>query len=164
MLSGNEIFPGTLLVISSITDLARGKIFNVITLPFLCLGIALAFASSLRNGGESLFAVTLAFCLLFPLYRIHVFAAGDVKLLMAYGAWSQPKEVLVLTILAVLIGAAVGGIVLARYAGLRGGLLSLATHATPGKARVSHRMPFAPAFFCAFLLTRIAEIYRWPLY
>ncbi len=165
MSEGYEIVLLVLFLVASATDLLWGKIYNGVTLSFLFSGVTYR----LFNGGRTdatlaATAVVVAFVLFFPLWRFKALAAGDVKLLMAAGAWSTPKGILELGVLSIVIGAVVGIIVLVKQAGLRGSLISLREHAGPAAIKPkSHRMPFGPAVFSAFLLVHIAEHYRWAI-
>ena len=161
MAEGYEIALWCLLVLASITDLLWGKIFNAITFPFIVVGLGLHFAFGGWHAGEqSALAVCLALVLFFPLYLMRVMAAADVKLLMAIGAWSEPALVLRLAVCSVIVGAAVGGIVLLRSMGTQESVRNVIGH-LHAKAKVaSHRMPFAPAFLCGYFLLKIAEFYR----
>ncbi len=163
MPEGTEIAIWLLLISASATDLIRGKIHNLLTFPFLFAGLCFRFYSATRLGYESCIAVFIAFAFFFPLYRLKVFAAADVKLLMAVGAWSNMRVVLVMGVLAILVGAGVGAVVLLRRIGFKQSVSSLAAHAGGLPVKFSHRMPFAPAFLCGFLLLKIAEMYRWSL-
>lgn len=165
MAGGYDIALWVLLVIATITDLRWGKIFNATTFPFLLLGlICQTVQGGLPSLTAAIIAVGVAMLLFFPLYILKTLAAADVKLLMALGAWTDSAMVIKLAVFSILFGAAVGLIVLVRQAGVVGGAKSVRDHArnavAPGK---SHRMPFAPAFLCAFLFLKIAESYHWSI-
>jgi prepilin peptidase CpaA len=163
MSGGSEIALWALLVVASVTDLLWGKIFNAVTFFFLFAGILYRlWRVGLPDGGAATLAVAVAFLLFFPLYRVRVVAAGDVKLLMAAGAWSDSKFVLELAMGAVLMGAVVGAIVLVRKLGILASVRNVRAHARITSTGLeSHRMPFAPAFLCAFFVLKIAEMCRW---
>lgn len=167
MSAGSEIGLWALLVIASVTDLVWGKIYNLVSFFFLFAGVLYQFSlGGWRGGISSLLGIVVAFALFFPLYRFRVFAAGDVKLLMAAGAWSDYRVVLELGLGAILMGALVGVIVLLRAAGLKSAFGSVLQHLGGQRSqsagpRKSHRMPFAPAFLCALFVLKIAEKYQW---
>lgn len=163
MAGGLEIAIYILLVIATITDLRWGKIFNVVTFPFLGLGLAARFwVGGIAGLSDACIAVGVAFILFFPLYALKTLAAADVKLLMALGAWTSTRVVIELAVVSILFGALVGLVVLVRQAGVKGGAKSVAEHArSVTQPKRSHRMPFAPAFLCAFVFLKIAESYRW---
>lgn len=164
-MTGNEIGLWALLIAASITDLIWGKIFNWLNFSFLLAGIAFRVYS--HGPGElvsAVSAVAVAFVLFYPLYLMKTLAAGDIKLLMAVGAWSDPRLVIELGIIAILVGALVGGFILLRKTGLKGGFKSVWAHArSAGGAQKSHRMPFAPAFLCGLMVLHIAQRYQWSV-
>lgn len=165
MSAGPEIAIWILLTICAATDLLWGKIFNIITLPFFFVGLGYqAFHGGLPAVSDGLLSVGVAVAVFFPLYLLRVMAAGDVKLLMATGAWASASVVLQIAGISILLGAAVGLVTLVRHQGVFGGVRSLRRHASgtnaPGQ---SLRMPFAPGFLCAYFIIRIAELRQWQL-
>lgn len=160
-----EIALWVLLVAALVTDLLWGKIYNALTFPFLFLGLALRFGLEGRAAGlDSLLAVAAAFALYFPFWRLKVIAAGDVKLLMAFGAWTQAMAVIQVGLISIVIGALVGLYLMLRRRGLRDSAQSLVEHVQSRAPRRSFRMPFAPGVLCAFLVFRIAEMRQWNLF
>ena len=142
-----EIALWVLLVVASATDLLWGKVFNVVTFPFLVVGVlSRGYFEGLTALNGAVFSAAVAFAVFFPLYALKVFAAGDVKLLMAIGAWTQVSFVLQLGAFSILVGAIVGIFILFRQKGLKRG---------------GTRMPFAPAIFCGCLLLKIFEMKGW---
>lgn len=138
-----------LLLVASVTDLLWGKIFNALTFPFLVGGLGIRFFSlGSPELGVGLLAVGAALITFFPLYYSQVMAAGDVKLLMAAGAWLTPTETFKLAGLTVVIGALTGLIILVYRRGFK-------------KSKEKTRIPFAPAFLCAFSFLKIAETRGW---
>ncbi len=151
MAGGYEIALWCLLLTACITDLCVGKIFNATTLPFLAGGILVRFfGGGLPQLEASLLSIFTAFVLFFPLYWMKVMAAGDVKLLMAVGAWSTQHFIFALAIHTVIIGSIVGLLILIQNKILK---KSTEKHGT--------RMALGPAFLCAFSVLRIAEIRGW---
>lgn len=164
MSTGFELVLWALLIAATITDLVWGKIFNILTLPFLVGGVVTRFlAVGPSSAGTGLLAVLVAFIAFFPLYALKTWAAADVKLLMAIGAWTDFKFVLQLGFVSIFVGALVGLFILLKKKGLRQGTESVVKHmqSTPGKK--SLKIPFAPAFLCAFCLLQIAEMKGWNL-
>lgn len=156
-----ELGLGALLIISSITDLGFGKLYNVINLPFLLIGLFFHLWMNGKSGAEgAALAVGCAFILFFPLYLLKIFAAGDVKLLMAIGAWSNPRYLLELCSYSILLGAMVGLFILVQTLGLKPALMNLKHHLS-GHANRKHQIPFAPAFLCGFLITEVAQRWQW---
>jgi len=84
----------TLLVISLYTDLARGRLYNFISLPALFVGLLLNYVlgglweggASGANLGGSLLAVAVAGGIFLWPYLKGGIGAGDVKLICAVGA------------------------------------------------------------------------------
>ncbi|MEZ6188927.1 MAG: A24 family peptidase [Planctomycetota bacterium] len=81
------------LAVSATTDLLRRKIYNVVTYPAICLGLALGFGAG--GLGDSLWGHTLlghlagfllGFMLLFVAYWSRAVGGGEVKLAAAIGA------------------------------------------------------------------------------
>lgn len=161
---GFEIVLWALLIVASVTDLLWGKIFNAITLPCLIGGVVcrlwLGGLSSMSIGA---FGVLVAFLAFFPLYILKTWAAADVKLLMAVGAWSNSKLVLQLGFISIFVGALVGGFLLLKQKGLKQSADSIKAHLL-NRATRSMRIPFAPAFLCAFFLIKIGELKGWNLF
>jgi len=140
-----------LLLVASVTDLLWGKIYNALTFPFLMVGLGLRFFSfGWEDLSMGLLAVGTATLVFFPLYYSRVMAAGDVKLLMAAGAWLNSSQTLKLAGLTVVIGAVVGLAIRLFRNGLKDLFHSKLT-----------RIPFAPAFLCAFSVLKIAESRGW---
>jgi prepilin peptidase CpaA len=149
-----EIGLWCLLLVASVTDLLWGKIFNALTFPFLVVGLGLRYFSFGREDlSIGLLAVGTAALVFFPLYYAHIMAAGDVKLLMAAGAWLNPSQTLKLAALTIVIGALAG--ILIRL--FRNGLKDLF------RSKLT-RIPFAPSFLCAISDLKIAETRGWTLH
>jgi prepilin peptidase CpaA len=160
MPEGYDIGLVALLLVATVTDLIWGKIFNAVNFTFLAAGILYHFING-TNAIPAEVAVGVAFVLFYPLYLIRAMAAGDVKLLMAAGAWSDPKTVIELGLIAILVGAVVGGILLVRRMGLQGGAKNVWQAAKPNADLALHRMPFAPAFLCAFFCLHVIQRWGW---
>lgn len=162
---GEEFVLWGVLSVATATDLAWGKVPNALTFPAIGAGL---IARVFLHGPEGLMAASAgtvaALVLFFPFYYFRIFGAGDVKLLMAVGAWSDTAFVLRLAIPAILFGGAVGLLVLLRNRGARGAVQSLKEHLRPKDVGpVSSRMPFAPAFLCAAIWLQIAREYSWSV-
>ncbi|NBX77635.1 MAG: prepilin peptidase [Proteobacteria bacterium] len=146
-----EIGVWCLLFLASVTDVLWGKIFNALTFPFLAVGLSFRFFSfGWEDLTVGLLSVGVALAVFFPLYFSKIMAAGDVKLLMAAGAWLNPSQTLKLAALTIVIGALAG--ILIRL--FRNGLKDLF------RSKLT-RIPFAPAFLCAFSVLKIAETRGW---
>lgn len=88
-------------------DLLTRRIPNWFTFPAMLLGIA---AQGWFYGGwgalDGLAGLALGFALFFPMYLFGYMGAGDVKLLMAVGAWMGWKNCYHVAIASILLGAA----------------------------------------------------------
>jgi len=99
--------------IALVTDLLFRKIPNVLTFSTMLLGCGLAFWDHSWKGlGFHLLAVVLGFGLYLGIYLAKALGAGDVKLLMAFGALTGPKGVLDIGFLAIFIGAVMAVMIL----------------------------------------------------
>lgn len=95
-----------------VTDCWTGKIYNAWTFPSLIGGLAFALLSP-ETGSfwNACGGVCLSFFLFGIPFYLHILGAGDVKCLMALGAWVGWKEALELGLVSFL-----GGFVLALIA------------------------------------------------
>ncbi|GLU30962.1 prepilin peptidase [Trinickia caryophylli] len=95
-----------LAIAAASTDLAARRIPN----PLIVLGLAAALAvrlwleGTLLGAGHWLAGALTGFALLIPLYFMRGTSAGDVKLLMAIGAWVGPAMVVEITLAAFVVG------------------------------------------------------------
>ncbi len=164
MPGGFEITLWALLAIASVTDLLWGKIYNATTFPFLIAGLVCRFIwIGLPSVQEGLLAIGVAFALFFPLWILKTLAAGDVKLLMAAGAWSNSNTIIAVGITAILIGAVVGLGVLLGKEGFRSGVGRVTAVFKQKQTKPGFRMPFAPAFLCAYAFLEVARMKGWQL-
>lgn len=98
-----------LAVVSILTDLLFGKIYNWTTLPAVVLGLLLSFILLGWQGGAlALLSVLLALLLYGGLFWLGVMGAGDVKLLMALGAWGGVGFTFQVAVLGILCGGVYG--------------------------------------------------------
>lgn len=164
MFGGSDLALSILLVVSTITDLIWGKIYNWLTFSFFFLGILLSFSQIIpeQTGVNALLSILVALALFLPLYATGVVAAGDVKLLMAYAAWRTPSLVLQMAGLSIVVGAVVGLGILLQQRGIFQ-IISGTFSSLSKKSDTGHRMPFAPAFLIAFLILHVALERNWSL-
>lgn len=93
-----------LLLLSAMADLKTDRIPN----GFILLGIACGIACSLISGRALpgiLASVFSAFLLMYPLYKIGAFGAGDVKLFVLIGSFQNIGEATAILAGAFVIGA-----------------------------------------------------------
>ncbi len=95
------------------SDLRQGKIYNRLTVPVMAAGLVAATWSAGLTGLEwSLSAVAWAFLSYGALFACGALAAGDAKLLMAFGAWIGPAATLQAAWLGMVLIAIFGGVAL----------------------------------------------------
>lgn len=93
-----------LLLLSALADLKTDRIPNA----FILLGVLIGISGSILSGrelSEILTSVFLAFLLLYPLFRIGAFGAGDVKLFVMIGSFQTVGEFMAILVGAFVIGA-----------------------------------------------------------
>ncbi|MBC7691384.1 MAG: prepilin peptidase [Methylotenera sp.] len=111
-----ELIPAVIIAVSLLaaaTDLLRGKIYNWLTVPVMVLGLIVSF----QNGGWSAFgysaaSIALGLALYGWMFLIRVMGAGDVKLLMALGAWGGLWFTFDVAALGVLLGGVMAAVLL----------------------------------------------------
>lgn len=82
-----------LLFLAALADLKTDRIPN----GFVILGIAVGILGGLwfrTDLPQSVFSMLLAFLLMYPLFRIGAFGAGDVKVFMMTGSFMETREFL----------------------------------------------------------------------
>ena len=97
----------SMMVICILTDLKSRKIYNVVLIPFLLVGLAAnTFSDHWQGLSESVKGLFLGLVLLFIPFAKGGIGGGDVKLLAVIGSIKGPLFVL----MAFLYGAIAGGI------------------------------------------------------
>ena len=95
------------------TDLLWGKIYNWITITGLVLGVVYSTSTSGWDGfGHALFAALVGFVLYGWMFYLRFMGGGDVKLLMAFGAWGGVHFVEEVAILGIALGGVLALLVL----------------------------------------------------
>jgi prepilin peptidase CpaA len=88
-------------------DLLTRRIPNWLTFPAMVLGIAMqGWIFGWAGGLDSVLGIALGFALFFPIHAFGYMGAGDVKLLMAVGAWLGWQNCLQVAVGSIVIGAA----------------------------------------------------------
>jgi prepilin peptidase CpaA len=103
-------------VLAALTDLVRGRIYNWLTAPALIAGIAASTWALGWNGlGQALLGALTGFLLYGWMFSLRVMGGGDVKLLMALGAWGGVRYAVEVGLLGILLGGLMAvGILLAK--------------------------------------------------
>ena len=143
-----------LLLVACYTDLTTQKIRNWLTVPTMIVGAAVSFYTldAWWLGSAGMAAALLATIL--P-YWMGVIKAGDVKLLMAAGAWLGPANAIQATLWMLILGVPAGIAVLVwtrRLANVRSVLLE-------GRSEAATVVAHAPVV-AAGILT--AMLWDWP--
>lgn len=108
-----------LMLAAAWTDVRSRRIPNVLTLSGFGAAIALRLMAGPGAGIDGVTGAILAFVLCLPFFVLGVLGGGDAKLLMALGAFTGPRDLL----LAMLLIASIGGIIGAVDAARKGILL-----------------------------------------
>jgi len=126
-LPSTELIPlaavGLATLAAATTDLWKFKVYNLLTLPTLALGL---IASTLLGGWAGLWSSLLGsgfgFAILVVFFALGGVGAGDVKLLTAVGAWLGPFW----TLQVFIASALAAGVYACLLIFLRGGFLAVA--------------------------------------
>lgn len=151
-------------LISFITDLWKGRIYNWVTFPFIILGLVY---STLAGGPMGfllgLFGILTAFLLFGWMFILGIMGGGDVKLLMVFGAWCGWKFTFEVALLSIFVGGimAAGILIFKGNLGLFGKriyrfLVSiLVRELEPEWPKIDHanKMPFGVAIAVAAVIT-----------
>lgn len=108
MLGKIELIQFVILGVSALatfTDLRFGKIYNWLTVPTAIAALlASYFFSNWVGVGQALFSLVLGMALYGWLFGLRIMGGGDVKLLMALGAWGGPEYTIEVAVLGILVG------------------------------------------------------------
>jgi len=107
-----------LMLVAAVWDVRARRIPNVLTVLGLAVALGLRATAGPGAGIDGVVGAILAFVLCLPFFVLGVLGGGDVKLLMALGAFTGPRDLL----MAMLVIASLGGIIGAVDA-LRKGIL-----------------------------------------
>ncbi|MDE5932341.1 MAG: A24 family peptidase [Lachnospiraceae bacterium] len=96
----------SLLIAAVLMDFAYDRIYNGWILFGIMIGLLFRFLEYQWHGlYEAAVSMLLSFALLYPLYKINGFGAGDVKLFLMLGSFVQAGELLRMMIASFIIGA-----------------------------------------------------------
>ena len=131
----------TLLVAAAVCDLRARRIPNVLTVSGLMVALVLRSTLGVGTVMDGLLSAGIALLLVLPLFMLGALGGGDLKLLVAVGAFMDPFQFF----LALLATAIVGGVLAVGESIRRGAMGSLifnttalASHIISG-GRVGHR-------------------------
>lgn len=105
-----------ILLISGITDMLKGKIYNWITFPGIVMGFALSYYYNGWSGLISSLAAFIITAVIFiVLYVLGGFGAGDVKLMMAIASIVGLRFIFPLIFYSVIAGGIMANIVIIKH-------------------------------------------------
>lgn len=118
-----DFFTITIIAVSLVavlTDVLRGRIYNWLTLPALAAGLVASFSvGGLATGGDALLGAGAGLALYGWIFFLGFMGGGDVKLLMALGAWGGLRFAVETALLGVLLGGLMSVGMLAVHGRLR---------------------------------------------
>ncbi len=98
-------FVTALCAASALTDLIWGRIFNWLTLPAFLLGVgASAWWGGWTGAGQAAAGAGIALALYGWMFWLGLMGGGDIKLMMALGAWGGPKYAVQVAALSLILG------------------------------------------------------------
>ena len=116
----SEIALTALVIVAAVYDIRFRRIPNWLVVAGFCLGLALnIFFFRVDGLILALFGAALAFAIYLPFFALRAMGAGDVKLMIAIGAFVGARNWLILF----LITAILGGILAVCLLLVRGGLI-----------------------------------------
>jgi len=126
-LSSTELIPllavGAATLAAAATDLWKFKVYNLLTLPTLALGLVVStFLGGWAGLWSSLLGAGFGFAILVVFHALGGVGAGDVKLLTAVGAWLGPFW----TVHVFIASALAAGVYACLLVFSRGGFLAVA--------------------------------------
>jgi prepilin peptidase CpaA len=115
-----------LAVLATGTDIAFGRIFNWLTAGMALLALVYAgYAHGLSGVGSSLLGMLAGLALYGWMFFFRVLGGGDVKLLMAFGAWGGAHYALDVAI----VGVGLGGVMAIFWLAFKGKIIGFARRA-----------------------------------
>src|SRR5262245_55592163 len=153
--------PRALLIVivglaSVIEDLGWRRISNWTSGGAVAAGLVVHFLSKGWSGAlHSLLGAVIGFAVFLAFYLLGGMGGGDVKLMAGFGALLSDSRILP----AALLAAASGGIMALGYLAVRGVLQrSRSSKGTPGDAKNSESIPYAPAITAGAWLALVSEM------
>ena len=151
-------------LICAYTDLKVKKIYNVVTLPMIILGL---LYHGVIEGQVGLLFSLLGILVVLPLlffFILRMLGAGDIKLFMALGAWWGMEEVLQIGLNSLVLAGCMAGVIMLMRGNLKERFKVLWTYlvsvALLRKGVAYHSLieakgahfPMAPAIFMGLLI------------
>lgn len=107
-------------LLAAFTDMKSRKVRNILVLPALLTGLLWNTTHGGFSGMQDAFLGAVLPLILFPFYIIRMLGAGDIKLLMALGAWLGLNNSLSLTAFSIICGGVMAlGIIMIQQNGWR---------------------------------------------
>lgn len=107
-------------LLAAFTDIKSRKVRNSLVLPVLLTGLLWNLIHGGFSGAQDAFLAAVLPLALFPFYVIRMLGAGDIKLLMALGAWLGLKDSLSLIAFSIICGGVMAlGIIIIQQNGWR---------------------------------------------
>ena len=100
-------------------DARERRIPNSLTVPALCLALAISALGGLGSLGASLAGTGLCLVLSLPLFLLRGLGGGDVKLLVAFGAFLGPTRLFPALVVMAFVGGALGLVAMIRQGAVR---------------------------------------------
>lgn len=107
-----DVCLATILLISAATDLRRGRIFNVVTYPAIVLGLVHALLTGTPDLTSSALGLLVGGLPLYLLFTLGWMGGGDVKLMMAVGAWTGMPFILSAMFYSIFVGGVCAALML----------------------------------------------------
>jgi prepilin peptidase CpaA len=143
-------------------DLLQRRISNFLTIGTLAAGIGIHWLAHGVDGAlHALAGASVGLLCLLPLYLLKGMGAGDVKLLMAAGAFLGPANAFVAALVTLVAGAVIALLVIIRrFAGSSGSLAMSGNGSagdsrlqTPVAAAAAEKFPYAAAIAAGVVAT-----------
>lgn len=168
-------FISAISIVAAATDLRWGRVFNWLTLPAIVLGVVFStFTGGIAGAADSLLGVGIGLLLFGWMFLLHAMGGGDVKLLMALGAWGGARFAEETAVLSVLLGGVMAVVLLVLTGRIMGFarrlfyfLLTLTVRGLepePPKIDRKFMMPFGlPIAVSAVWVARAHPLVKWGL-
>lgn len=106
-------------------DLKERRIPNALTVSALGVALLIALIGGLPSVGASLLGAGICFLLALPFFLVRGLGGGDVKLLVAFGAFLGPTRIAAAVLVTAFVGGAMGLIAMIRQGAVRQTFLNL---------------------------------------